>query len=90
MKFKQFLLISSILLVFFISFNMVNAADNSFNQTLSNSDVETELTIISESPEILKDLMMFKRVLKMQKIMTSLYWKGIIQAVAKQSTYPNQ
>ena len=43
MKFKQFLLISSILLVFFISFSMVNAADNSFNQTLSNSDVETEL-----------------------------------------------
>ena len=53
MKFKQFLLISSILLVFFISFSMVNAADNSFNQTLSNSDVETELTISSESPEIL-------------------------------------
>ena len=53
MKFKQFLLISSILLVFFISFSMVNAADNSINQTLSNSDVETELTISSESPEIL-------------------------------------
>ena len=53
MKFKKFLLISSILLVFFISFSMVNASDNSFNQTLSDGNFENELTITDENIDIL-------------------------------------
>lgn len=55
MKFKPIVLISVILIFFFINISTVYASDTSLNQSLSDSDVEIGLTRSNISAEILNE-----------------------------------